>query len=391
MKTRRLVALAAAVLGVIAVPSAFAWTVTMDAKPALDRKHSWTIEKSVSQSAVTLKAGETATVSYSVKVSSAAPVDSNWSVSGTMEMNDDPNITVNSVVFKIIPEAPVNTPEILASHSCMPMTFPVDLGIAGLKCTYSAALPNADARRAWMRATAVEDNGSTGVRNAFAPFDFSAATVNEIDECINVTDSMAGALGTVCAAASPKTFTYSKTIGPFGEDNCGEHVVDNTASFLTNDTGASGSASASVNVNVVCEPPSNGCTRTPGYWKNHAGFKKQADVVTPLLPIRLGSAGGAKSILVTTAAQAVDLLSRDDSSNGIDKLYSHLLAAKLNAASGASTTNVNATIAAADAFLANNNSDSWAGLTPAQQAMVLAWKDTLDSYNNGNQGTRHCN
>lgn len=389
---RRLVTLTALVVGVVAVPSAWAWTVTLNAQPALKRTHTWAIEKSVSQSSVTLKAGESATVSYSVKVSSAAPVDSDWSVSGKMEMTDDPNITVNSVVFKVIPEAPVNTPEILASHSCMPMTFPVDLGIAGLECVYSAALPNADARRAWMRATATEDNGTNGVRNAFAPFDFSTATVNEVDECVNVTDSMAGALGTVCAADSPKTFTYSTTIGPFTEEQCGDHTVNNTARFLTNDTGASGSASASVNVKVVCEPPKNGCTRTPGYWKNHAGFGKQADVVSPLLPIWLGTAGGAKSINVTTAALAVDLLNRaNDSSNGINKLYSHLLAAKLNGASNASTTGVNATIAAADAFLANNNSLSWAGLSAAQQAQVLAWKDKLDSYNNGNEGTRHCN
>ena len=390
-KGQRLAALAAFVVAAVAVPSAWAWTVTMDANPALKRTYTWNIEKSVSQSSVTLKPGETATVTYSVKVSANAPVDSDWSVSGTMEMNDDPNITVNSVVFKIIPEAPVNTPEILASHSCMPVTFPVDLGIQGLKCTYSASLPDASDRRAWMRATATEDNGTTGVRNAFVPFGFASATVNQVDECVNVTDSIAGALGTVCAADAPKTFTYSTTIGPYTEEECGDHVVDNTASFLTNDTGATGSSSASVNVKVVCEPPSNGCTRTPGYWKNHAGFKKQADVVTPLLPIWLGTAGGAKSINVTTAAQAVDLLSRDDSSNGIDKLYSHLLAAKLNRAAGASSsTSVNATIAAADAFLANNNSASWAGLTAAQQAQVLAWKDKLDSYNNGNEGTRHC-
>jgi hypothetical protein len=305
-----------------------------------------------------------------------------------MEMTDDANITVNSVVFQVLPTATL--PAVAASHSCMPMTFPVDLGIEGLKCTYSAALPNAAARTAQMRATATEDDGTTGSRTVNTPFTFASATVNEVDECVNVTDSMAGALGTVCAADSPKTFTYSTTIGPFTEESCGDHVVDNTASFLTNDTGASGSSSASVNVKVVCEPPSNGCTRTPGYWKNHAGFKKQADVVTPRLPLWLGTAGGAKSINVTTAAQAVDLLSRDDSSNGIDKLYSHLLAGKLNKASGASTTGVNATIAAADAFLANNDSLSWSGLTAAQQAQVLAWKDTLDSYNKGNVGTRHC-
>jgi hypothetical protein len=383
MKTRRLVAFAAAVIGVIAVPSAWAWTVTLDAQPAMKRTHSWKIEKSVSQSSLTLKAGESATVSYSVKVSpAAAPVDSDFSVSGKLEMSEDPDITINSVLFRIEPEL------IVASHECMPMTFPVELGIEGLTCTYSAPLPDAADRTAWMRAT----RGDGGFRNARADIDFSTATVNEVDECVDVTDSMAGVLGTVCAADAPKTFTYSTTIGPFGTDECGEHTVDNTAAYKTNDTGSTGSASASVDVTVVCEPPKTGCTRTPGYWKNHAGFKKQADVVSPLLPIWLGTAGGAKSVNVTTAAQAVDLLNREnDSSNGINKLYSHLLAAKLNGAADASTTNVDATIAAADAFLANHNSLSWSGLSAAQQTQVLAWKSKLDSYNNGNEGTRHCN
>ena len=395
-RTRRLVALAALVAGVVAVPSAWAWTVTLDAQPALKRTHTWGIEKSVSQSSLTLKAGESATVTYSVKVSSAAPVDSDWSVSGKMTMTDDPNITVNSVVFKVIPEAPVNSPEILASHSCMPMTFPVDLGIEGLECAYSAALPNADARRAWMRATATEDDGDTGVRNAFAPFTFASATVNEVDECVNVTDSMAGALGMVCAADSPKTFTYSTTIGPFSAAQCGEHTVNNTARFLTNDTGASGSASASVDVTVVCEPPPPGCTHTIGYWKTHAGFGPQADVVTALLPIGLGTAGGAKSIVVTTAAQAVSLLDRAGSngvvasSNGINKLYSQLLGAKLSGADGADTGPAAAAIAAADAFLANNNSLSWSSLTKAQQGTVNGWMTTLDQYNNGLLGVAHC-
>jgi hypothetical protein len=382
-KGQRLAALAAFAVAAVAVPSAWAWTVTMDANPALKRTHTWTIEKSVSQSSLTLKAGESATVTYSVKASSAAPVDSDWSVSGTMEMTEDPDITIGSVVFDVLP-----APAIPATHACMPVTFPVNLGIEGLTCTYSAALPDASPRTAHMKAIV---SAPAGTRQMNVPFTFASAAVNEVDECVNVTDSMAGALGTVCAADSPKTFTYSTTIGPYGTDKCGEHVVDNTAAFTTNDTGATGNASASVKVTVVCEPPKTGCTRTPGYWKNHAGFKKQADVVSPLLPIWLGTAGGAKSIKVTTAAQAVDLLNREnDSSNGINKLYSHLLAAKLNAASNASTTNVDATIAAADAFLANHNSAGWTSLSAAQQAQVLAWKDKLDSYNNGYEGTRHC-
>ena len=76
-----------------------------------------------------------------------------------------------------------------------------------------------------------------GFRNAFAPINFAGATVNEVDECVDVTDSMAGALGTACAADAPKTFTYTKT-------------VENTASFVSKDSGATASASASVAVSV---------------------------------------------------------------------------------------------------------------------------------------------
>ena len=47
-------------------------------------------------------------------------------------------------------------------------------------------------------------------------------------------------------------------------------------------------------------------------------------------------------------------------------------------------------IAAADAFLANNNSLSWSGLTKAQQATVNGWMTSFDDYNNGRLGVAHC-
>ena len=395
-RTRRLVALAAFVVGVVAVPSAWAWTVTMDAQPALKRTHSWKIEKSVSQSSVTLKQGETATVSYSVTVGPAgAPVDSDWSVSGTMEMTDDPNITVNSVVFKVIPEAPVNTPEILASHSCMPMTFPVDLGIAGLECVYSAALPNADARRAWMRATAVEDDGTTGRQERAAAIHLRLCS-RERGRRVRQRDRLDGGRPRHRLRRRRAEDVHLLDDDRPVRDECGSNTVNNTASFLTNDTGATGSSSASVNVTVVCEPPPPGCTHTIGYWKTHAGFGPQADVVTALLPIGLGTAGGAKSLVVTTAAQAVSLLNRAGSngvvasSNGINKLYAQLLGAKLSGADGADTGPAAAAIAAADAFLANNNSLSWSTLSKAQQGTVNGWMTTLDQYNNGLLGVAHC-
>jgi hypothetical protein len=384
--TKVLVLCAALGTALFVSSSALAWTVTMDAQPKLKRTYAWKIEKSVSESAVTLNAGETATVTYTVTATPTGSVDSNWSVSGLMEMSEDPDITIGSVIFRILPE------EILATHSCMPSTFPVELGIEGLKCTYSAALPNANARTAWMRAVVSEP---TGFRNVLKPFTFANATVDEVDETVTVTDTMGGTLGTVNAADGPKTFTYTKTIGPYTAAQCGSTTIANTASFLTGDTGATGSADADVDVLIPCVP-SVGCTHTIGYWKNHAGFGPQADDVTPLLPLRLGALGGAKTINVTTAAMAVSLLKMEGSngvkaaSNGINKLYAQLLGAKLSRADGANGTVVGSVIGAADAFLANHDSLSWTGLTSAQQAMVNGWMTSLDRFNNGLSGVAHC-
>ncbi len=381
-RTAVLIALSASLVVALAmVPSALGWSVTMTAQPSLTRTWDWTIEKSVSTSSVTVAPGETATVTYSVTVTPTGYTDSNWAVSGNVHMSEDPNIGIASLRVLINPD------DILASQTCVPNPFPVELGVQGLDCDYSASLPDASGPRdAWMRAVSTEGN----FRNVHTAFDFSTATINEVDECVDVTDSLAGALGTVCAADGAHTFTYQGTIGPYRE--CGPRTVDNTATFVTKDTGATDSSSETVNVDVPC----GGCTLTIGYWKTHAGFGPQADAVTPLLPQRLGTAGGTKTVNVSTAALAVQFLSMNgtnnvhDASNGINKLYAQLLGAKLNGANGADLSAVASIIAAADAFLANNNTLSWSSLTTSQKAAVNGWASALDSYNNGALGSVHC-
>ncbi len=141
--------------------------------------------------------------------------------------------------------------------------------------------------------------------------------------------------------------------------------------------------------------PTGGCTFTIGYWKTHAGFGPQADVVTPLLPILLGN-GGGKSINVTSAALAVQLLSFSGSnnvfaaSNGINKLYAQLLGAQLSIANGVSGSAVASEIAAANLFLTTHDSGDWSGLTKAEKSQVLGWMSTLDNFNNGLLGPAHC-
>lgn len=143
----------------------------------------------------------------------------------------------------------------------------------------------------------------------------------------------------------------------------------------------------------VYRPADLGCSLTIGFWKNHAGFGPQDDVVTPLLPLWLGDMGGDKSMEVTDAAMAVSVLKVKDfggNRNGIAKLYAQLLATKLNIAHGASDGAVADAIADADAFLADHDYMDWGSLSKKDQKMVLSWKSTFDDYNNGDIGPGHC-
>jgi hypothetical protein len=245
-KIAALVALAAGLVATLATaPSAFGWTVDITAQPKLKRTHHWTIAKSVDTPTLTLKQGETATVKYSVTVTNTGSTDSDWAVAGTVTFSSDPDITIGGIESFITPG------DIAGNIACIPSPFPVTL-VSGLACDYEAALPNADPREAHAKATVTASPDGPGFRHVSTPFDFSSATIEHVDECVNVTDSMAGNLGTVCVGDSPKTFTYEQTIGPFS--TCGDHTVTNTATFVTTDTGATGSAGASVGVTVTCIP-----------------------------------------------------------------------------------------------------------------------------------------
>lgn len=136
-----------------------------------------------------------------------------------------------------------------------------------------------------------------------------------------------------------------------------------------------------------------GCTYGKGFWKNHAGMGPQEDLVTDLLPLRLGNEGGEHSLNIDSALVAYNILGQHaygEPSNGITKLYAHLLTAKLNIANGASDADIAEVVAAADSFLAEHDWSGWEDLSPEDRNMVNGWKDTLESYNEGEIGPGHC-
>jgi hypothetical protein len=184
------------------------------------------------------------------------------------------------------------------------------------------------------------------------------------------------------------TYAYTRTIGPFA--SCGVRTVLNDASVTGATTQRATTARTNVTANTAC---SVGCTLTIGYWKNHAGFGPQANMLSVLLPISLGTPGGNKTFIIDSAQKAVDILNKQTygvSSNGITKLYAQLAAAKLNIKSGAGTSPISTTISVADSFLATTSYLDWSKLTKTQQQQVLKWHDTLDQYNNGLLSVPHC-
>jgi hypothetical protein len=353
--------------------------VTKDANTSLTRTYLWSITKSADQTSLTLANGQSFVVNYSVVVNVTGHTDSDWAASGTITVHNPAPIdaTISSVLDAVSGLGSSITPDCGVS-------FPYTLAAgADLKCTYTTSLPDGSSRT--NTATATLQNHSDGTASGTTDFtgsaniDFSNATITEKDKSVTVTDTLSGSLGTATFGVdTPKTFTYSHTVGPYSTS--GTFTVINTATFTTKDTGATGSASWTVNVNV----PSSGCTLTIGYWKTHSSK------ITPLLPILLGTSGGTKTVTVNTASQAVTILGIPVASNGIDKLYAQELAAKLSIANGADGSAVASTISAADTFLATHSDADWSSLTKTQQQQILSWATTLDNYNNGLTGPGHC-
>ena len=136
-------------------------------------------------------------------------------------------------------------------------------------------------------------------------------------------------------------------------------------------------------------PEWEGCSLTIGFWKTHAGFGPQADVVTPLLPISLGA------IDVTNATEAHDILVQKycgGPSNGLVKLTAQFLGVMLNGANGADLGAVADEIADAHQYLTDYSCEDWwtGELSRSQKKMINSLKSTFDDYNNGLIGPGHC-
>jgi hypothetical protein len=185
---------------------------------------------------------------------------------------------------------------------------------------------------------------------------------------------------------------------PEASDNGNECIA------ITLSAGGSGMPSGITAGNVAIDntPPPGGDARTIGYWKNHSCYApgKQADVLTPLLPLNVGigytDTPTNSDYVVTTCADAYYLLDKRKVNGGHQKVASdaayglaaQLVASILNVKSNASHACIDATIASAQVLLDRinfNGTGDYLGSKKAgtaDYALAISLAHTLDLWNN---------
>jgi hypothetical protein len=135
------------------------------------------------------------------------------------------------------------------------------------------------------------------------------------------------------------------------------------------------------------DPDDSVCTRGRRWWKRHTGHGNRPDEVSSHLPLSVGDLGiddadGARQVL-RRRADGCQI-------NGLTRMASQLLAAKLNVAAGADDADIAATILEADAFLSDHEFGDWRQLSRPEKQQVRGWKRMLRQYNRGVIGPGSC-
>lgn len=369
-------ALSVGYLGECEEPTLLPLKVTKTVVPFVTRSWHWTIKKTADNTELTLYPGQKFQVYYGVTID-ASSTDSDWRVGGLITIHN-PN-AVEAVIKSVEDEV---SPDIAASFiGCLevggggPVTFPYTLAAGGdLGCNYNVNLPDG----AWRTNTATVVTSGDVPGNSFsADVDFADPVIEEVDECIHVNDTYEGDLGQFCIGEVLlwHTIVYDRWIGPFDEP--GTYDVDNTASFVTNDTKATGEDSLTV---VVTVP---GCTLTQGYWKNHSKYGRAPydDAWDNLEDEMFFKSSQTYYEVLKTAPKG---------GNAYYQLAHQYIAAQLNMLNGASGSSIQAAFDDATELLENTTPDKVRLMKGSAKGEWTNLAGILSSYNEGWIGPGHC-
>lgn len=242
-------------------PPAIALSVVKNADGTFDTTYHWNIAKSVDQTVVKKVGGGLATFNYTVTLQHDSGVAENFAITGSITVKNYNTFDVKNVDVVDLMDDPNATCTIIDG---LGITVPASSSVVlPYTCSYSAPPVSLVEIN---NVTATWPRGSGNLEAGSSSFSIEFSFVNTlVDECVDVTDTYAGVLGTVCQdQPSPIAFNYSRTISiPL----YGCLIYPNTASFLTSDMGILGSASQSVE---VCGPIQTGAL-TMGFWQNKNG------------------------------------------------------------------------------------------------------------------------
>jgi hypothetical protein len=341
--------------------------VAKTASTSFTRDFQWSLDKSSTTSELLLSVGQVQVTPYTVVVSTTGFSDSNFAVAGTITVTNPAPIAATIA----------NVSDVMAPVDCgqaFPFVLPAG---ASVTCTYASALPDASSRT---NVATVATIGEVGGNTASAAVDFATAAITTVDDCVTVTDSMVGSLGTVCRANAPQTFQYTAEIGPFTADGCGVAGTVNNVATFTAGSGEQGSDTVGVSVTVAC--PQLGCTLTQGYWKTHSSYgPARYDDTWALLP------QGADTAFFNSGLSWYSMFRTAPQGNSYWQLAHQYAAATLNGLNGADTSVVAAQLAAAQAILSSNTPSNFPKATARTATQLAA---ALDAYNNGLTGPGHC-
>jgi hypothetical protein len=238
-------------------------TVSKTANTSWKRTHAWSIEKTVDPDEVWLylpggAGSDSATVDYTVTVTYNGYTDSDFTVSGNIEIENTGEVTA-----EITDITDTVATGITATIDCGSQSMWLDPEDK-ITCTYTAQLsgPDNGINQVDVTADFWDGGGKFAEDEVFSdsePYTFSATPTTELHASVDVYDDPEDAaknkLGTLNAssyiAGDEIPFQYTKTFTHPGAQSCQDYVFDNEASVESGST-VLDSDTAAVDVHLQC-------------------------------------------------------------------------------------------------------------------------------------------
>lgn len=226
----------------------FCWygrvSVALAGDASYTRTHSWSISKTAMAPA-SVTTGSPVVVTYTVSVDETS-VDSDWAIGGVVTLTNSGYNAAGTVSGVSIDVGGTAATVTCSTPQLFRVSFPYTLlDTEQLRCSYTANVTDASTRTVVATVSAAAPFAAS---SGSAVVEFGEPT-SEIDSSVSVSDDRYTlAPGT---ATTDYTWNYALTYGPYAACTPVQ-LPTNTASFLTNDNGLTGSATAGgMTVNVT--------------------------------------------------------------------------------------------------------------------------------------------